>query len=78
MRFFPAAFLLLDILFSKVIEEIHYTSYSLRMRTLSLRGGKMYSLDRAVLNDEASRGLLGVVTGILRNESRTFLIRGEI
>jgi hypothetical protein len=58
-----APFLLLDILLSKLVEEVHDAGHSLRVRPFPFCGSQ-HSLDRSAIDDEASRSLLGVITNV--------------
>ena len=68
-----ATFLLLDVLLSKVVKEVHDAGYSLRVGAFPFRGSQ-HSLDRFAINDESGRGLLGIISNITSDESRAFLV----
>ena len=61
---------------SEVVEEIHDTSHCLSMRSLSFGGGD-HLLNCLTVYHEASRGLLSIVTDILRDEPRALLVGSE-
>lgn len=71
----PASGVLFDAVFPEAVEKVHDTGDSLRVRALALLSD--HPLDRARVDDEASRYLLGVISNVFSNESRTLLVGGE-
>ena len=67
-EFLSSSLLQMDVSFPQLLKEVHNTDHSLCVRTLPFRGGPNYSLDSSTINDEASRGLLSIVTNVASDE----------